>query len=101
MLSAYCYNIILFRHDMESIFGTNTSISMTKSERILYSDSYPTHAMVLTGFHEEVILFYVDLIIHIHTHIYIVHMLNISIYIIIIIYIIQFIYLFLNKLYIL
>ncbi|KAE9533479.1 hypothetical protein AGLY_009117 [Aphis glycines] len=40
-------------HDMESIFGTNTSISMTKSERILYSDSYPTHAMILTGFHEE------------------------------------------------
>ncbi|XP_060845140.1 bleomycin hydrolase-like [Rhopalosiphum padi] len=40
-------------HDIESIFGTDTSIPMTKSERILYHDSYPTHAMVLTGFHEE------------------------------------------------
>ncbi|XP_025191192.1 bleomycin hydrolase-like [Melanaphis sacchari] len=40
-------------HNIESIFGTDTSIPMTKSERILYHDSYPMHAMVLTGFHEE------------------------------------------------
>ncbi|XP_026819397.1 bleomycin hydrolase-like [Rhopalosiphum maidis] len=40
-------------HDIESIFGTDTSIPMTKSERILSHDSYPTHAMVLTGFYEE------------------------------------------------
>lgn len=40
-------------HNMESIFGTDISIPMTKSERVLYHDSCPTHAMVLTGFHEE------------------------------------------------
>ncbi|XP_060865392.1 bleomycin hydrolase-like [Metopolophium dirhodum] len=40
-------------HDIESLFGTDISIPMTKSERILYHESYPTHAMVLTGFHEE------------------------------------------------
>ncbi|XP_029341511.1 bleomycin hydrolase-like [Acyrthosiphon pisum] len=40
-------------HDIESLFGTDISIPMTKNERILYHESYPTHAMVLTGFHEE------------------------------------------------
>ncbi|XP_015369829.1 PREDICTED: bleomycin hydrolase-like [Diuraphis noxia] len=40
-------------HDIESLFGTDISIPMTKSERILYHDSSPTHAMVLSGFHEE------------------------------------------------
>ncbi|XP_025409149.1 bleomycin hydrolase-like [Sipha flava] len=40
-------------HDLESMFGTDTSVTMTKSERMLYHDSSPTHAMVLTGFHSE------------------------------------------------
>lgn len=37
------------RQNIQSVFGVDISLSMTKGERILYRDSSPTHAMVLTG----------------------------------------------------
>lgn len=43
-----------FRLDIQSLFNTDISIPMTKSDRITYRDSSPTHAMVITGVLVEV-----------------------------------------------
>lgn len=49
--------MFMCRQNIQSVFGVDISLPMTKGERILYRDSSPTHAMVLSGVHINDVLY--------------------------------------------
>jgi len=48
-----CLSVCVCRYDYGLVFGVDVH-GLSKAERLLYSESLMTHAMVLTAVHEEV-----------------------------------------------